>query len=81
MLILTRRTGQILAIEPRANLDPATPVGELFRDGPIEIIVCRIDCQQVRLGITAHSGLLVMRQELHRTNRPGNRRDRQPHDH
>ena len=81
MLILTRRIGQRLLIEPLHGLDPATPVGELFREGPIVITVCRVDCQQVRLGIDADANLLVVRQELHGGPHPGHRRPRIPHDH
>ena len=64
MLILTRKPGQLLIITPHASLDLSTPVGELFRNGPIEITVVRLEGSQVRLGINAPSSLLVLRDEL-----------------
>ena len=64
MLILTRKPGQLLIITPHASLDRSTPVGELFRNGPIEIAVVRLEGSQVRLGISAPSSLLVLRDEL-----------------
>ena len=35
MLILTRKSGQMLTIHPQGTLNLATPIGELFRAGPI----------------------------------------------
>jgi sRNA-binding carbon storage regulator CsrA len=64
MLVLSRRSGQIIQITPRPTLDPATPIIELFRHGPIEVVAVRIDNGQVRLGFNAHPELLVLRQEL-----------------
>ena len=64
MLILTRRADQRLVIEPLDSRDPSTLVSELFNQGPIEIVVNRIDARQVRLGINAHASLLVVRDEL-----------------
>ena len=65
MLILTRKPGQIITITHAADLDPATPVGELFIDGPMEICINRITGQQVRVGITAHPGFIILREELY----------------
>lgn len=64
MLILTRKPGQLLRIEPRPELDPSSTVGELFRGGPIRIVVGRVCGSQVRLGIQAHPGLAILRDEL-----------------
>ena len=63
MLILTRKPGQLLKISPKAGLNPATTVAELFRDGPIEILVSRIDEGQVRIGVQAHPDLLIARDD------------------
>ena len=63
MLILTRHPGQLIAIQPSATLDPATPIGQVFADGPIEILVARVWGQQVSLGITAHTELFIYRGE------------------
>jgi sRNA-binding carbon storage regulator CsrA len=63
MLILTRKSGQMLTIHPQGTLDLTTPIGELFRAGPIEVIVSRIDGDKVRIGINAHPDLLIARSE------------------
>jgi len=55
---------QIIKIQPAADLPLTTPVGALFGEGPIEIMVQHIQGQQVRLGIQAHEGLLILREEL-----------------
>ena len=64
MLILTRKPGQIIKIQPAAELPLTTPVGALFSEGPIEIVVQRIHGQQVRLGIQAPDRFLILREEL-----------------
>ena len=64
MLVLTRRPGESIKIKPDAALDPNTPVGSLFADGPIEIIVTQVNGQQVKLGIIAHPDLVILRDEL-----------------
>lgn len=64
MLVLTRKPGQIVEIRPDPALDPATPVGELFAQGPIEIVALKVKGDQVRIGITADLGFLVLRREL-----------------
>lgn len=75
MLILTRRPGQLLTIAPKTGLDPSLPIAELFRDGPIEILVSRIDDGQVRIGIHAHPYLMITRDD--RENNPPGPKDRQ----
>jgi sRNA-binding carbon storage regulator CsrA len=64
MLMLTRKPGQLLLIEPVEDLPPETTVGDLFRAGPIQIVVSKIDGRQVCLGIEAPASLGVWRQEL-----------------
>ncbi len=64
MLILTRKPGQLLRIAPHESFDPRMTVAELFHAGPIEILVSRIHTGQVRLGVSAHPGLLILRAEL-----------------
>ena len=63
MLILTRHPDQLIAIRPSATLHPATPIGRVFAEGPIEILVTKVWGQQVSLGITAHAGLVIYRGE------------------
>ena len=64
MLLLTRKPGQVIHMTYAESLDPAMPIGELFISGPIEIIISRIVGKQVQIGIKAHPGLLILRQEL-----------------
>ena len=64
MLILTRKPGQRITIEPNADLDPETPVRKLFADGPIEVIVSRVNGAHVKLAIQAHPSLQILREEL-----------------
>lgn len=61
MLIITRKSGQALTIEPHVTLEPAIPVGSLFIDGPIEVVVKQIRGNQVKLGVRAHPGFMVLR--------------------
>ena len=48
------------------NMPPttATPIGRLFAEGPIEILVARVCGQRVSLGIAAHAGFLIYRTEV-----------------
>jgi sRNA-binding carbon storage regulator CsrA len=64
MLILTRKPGQRIRIVPDPNLDPQTPIAQLFRDGPIEVTIGGIHQRQVKLGIQADARLLILRDEL-----------------
>ncbi|HEX9626941.1 MAG TPA: carbon storage regulator [Acidiferrobacterales bacterium] len=67
MLILTRKLGQILRVMPREGVGCGLTVGELFRDGSMEIVVGKVDGKHVRIGLKAHRGLLVMRGEIEGT--------------
>ena len=64
MLILTRHPGQLITLQPHPSLRPATPIGRVFAEGPIEILVARICGNRVSLGIAAHAGLLIYRNEV-----------------
>ena len=64
MLLLTRRPGQAIIIQPGQGADLATPVGALFADGPIVVMVNRLIRDEVRLGITAHADLQILREEI-----------------
>lgn len=68
MLALTLKDGQSVRIFPDESLDPATPVGELFRDGPIEITVVHRDGNRVRLAFNAPREFLILRTGLPRRN-------------
>ena len=64
MLVLTRKPGQIVEIRLAPSLDPATPIGELFARGPIEVVALRTKNTEVKLGIRADLGFLILRSEL-----------------
>ena len=64
MLLLTRKPGQRITIQPTPGLPLTTSVGALFAAGPLEIVVQRVHGQQVRIGIEADAGFLVLREEL-----------------
>ncbi len=64
MLVLTRKPGQAVQIDLMEDLDPRTPVGDLFAQGPIEIVVTGIRGEQVKLGLTADPRFRILREEL-----------------
>ncbi len=64
MLILSRRPGEVLQIFPSPQLSPDTTVSALFSPAPIEVIVTQILGMRVRLGISTHPQLIVLRREL-----------------
>ncbi len=49
MLILTRKSGQVVIIDLVEGVDPRTPAGELFAQGPIAVMVTGIRPSQTRL--------------------------------
>lgn len=64
MFFITREKGQVIFIRPAPHTDPATPIGEVFAGGPIEILVTQVNDSQTRLGITAPLSLSVLRKEI-----------------
>ena len=64
MLILTRKQGQSLTINPEPSIDPATPVARLFASGPIRVQVLGLHGPPVRLGVEADPGFCILREEL-----------------
>lgn len=64
MLILTRKPGQAIEIQPDSLLCPTTPIADLFEAGPISISVAAVSGRTVRLGIQAHPQLNILREEL-----------------
>jgi len=64
MLILTRRPGESLRIEPDGLIPAeADPFG-WFAEGPIRIAVSAVHRDQVRIGIQAPPALKILRDEL-----------------
>jgi len=64
MLILTRKPGQVVRIDLMEDLDPKTPVGDLFAGGPIEVVVTSVNGAQVKLGLNADPRFRILREEL-----------------
>ncbi len=64
MLVLTRKPGQAIQIDLMEDLDPRTPVGELFGAGPIGIIIGGRRGDPVKLGIHADKRFRILRDEL-----------------
>lgn len=65
MLILTRRTGETLIIEPAQGIDPGMTVRELFEAGPVVVALLGTKGNQSRIGIAAPDCLNVVRSEIH----------------
>ena len=64
MLILTRRPGESILIDIPGDLDPNTPVSELFANGPMEVRILSQKASTVRIGIDAPEKLEIVRSEL-----------------
>ena len=63
MLILTRRIGDTLLIEPHLDAVGSDPLALFSR--PIEVRILRIEGNHVRIGIEAAEGLRISRGERH----------------
>ena len=64
MLIFTQAPGHSLTIHPQPSLDPATPVEQLFANGPVVIQVFGVKGVQAHLGVAAPTGLCIVREPL-----------------
>lgn len=71
MLVLTRRPGESVTIDLMKHIDPRTPVAALFTGGPIKLVVIAVRGTQVRLGISADTGMRILREELLVEDLPG----------
>lgn len=63
MLVLTRKTGQVVTIQLHETVDPQITLGELFANGPIQVMVTEINPIQVRLALRADRKFLILREE------------------
>ncbi len=61
MLVLTRRPGETLIIEPHPDMATTDPQGWFER--PIEVRILRVEGNHVRIGIDAAQGLRIWRGE------------------
>lgn len=64
MLILTRTLGESVCIDLMEDIDPRTPVAEVFGRGPIEVVITSVRGSEVKLGISADPALRILRAEL-----------------
>ncbi|MCK9531782.1 MAG: hypothetical protein M0R77_14640 [Gammaproteobacteria bacterium] len=66
MLLMRRGIGQMISIQPSPDIDPTTPVGELFAK-PVEVMLIQASGDQARFAIYADPGWLVVEEELLRS--------------
>ncbi len=53
-----------IVIDIQEDLDPNTPISELFAGGPIEVRVLSYKASTIRIGIKATNDLNILRSEL-----------------
>lgn len=64
MLILSRRIGETLYIEPSPDIGEDMTVRELFAGGPIVVALLGIKGKQAKIGVQTPESLLIVRSEL-----------------
>jgi len=64
MLVLSRRKDESLLIYPSLDVAPDMTVAELFKDGPIKVMLTGITNKQASIGIDAPRSLAVARAEV-----------------
>ena len=74
MLVLTRKPGEALLIEPEDTATVETLAAELLALGGLTVWIKAIRGNSVRLGIEASANLKILRAELQRKPRPSLRR-------
>lgn len=63
MQLMQRRIGQVIRIQPHPDLDPATPVGELFVK-PLGVLLIQTQDNSARFAVYADERMLVVEDEL-----------------
>jgi len=63
MLIISRKDAESILIRPTRDLDPRMTVGELFRNGPIEITVFSAAGSRIKMGVQAPTELSIWRKD------------------
>jgi sRNA-binding carbon storage regulator CsrA len=61
MLVIKRRTNEVITIEPVHGSDTTKTVDQLFSEGAIEITLLEVVGSQVKFGIRAPSNLQIWR--------------------
>ena len=64
MLTLTRKPDEGFIIDLDSEVSHHMSVGELFREGPIKIVIKSASGEQVRLGIQTPQDLVILQDEL-----------------
>ncbi|MEZ5444472.1 MAG: carbon storage regulator [Gammaproteobacteria bacterium] len=63
MLFFNRGPSQSIYLSLAEDIDPAMPVGELFKEGPIRIRIMSVNGTQVRIGVRSPLHLDVYRED------------------
>ncbi|MDJ0813871.1 MAG: carbon storage regulator [Woeseiaceae bacterium] len=61
MLIVSRRDAESIEIKPEEGIDPSMTLGDLFKNGPIEITIFSASGNRVKMGVQAPSQLAIWR--------------------
>ncbi len=64
MLVLTRKSGESILIRLSDEVDPDTPVRDLFQKGPIRIQLLNRQDRSHRIGIEAPAEFVALREEI-----------------
>lgn len=64
MLTLNRKVGESLYLYLSDGIDPRTPVGDFFANGPIVVRIARLKGNAVKVSVKAPFALVVLREEL-----------------
>ena len=61
MLIVSRKYAESILIRPGDDIDPKLTLADLFRNGPIEIVVFSDGSKRVKMGVQAPEQLKIWR--------------------
>ena len=64
MLVLSRKEGESIILYPSLEVDPDTTVAELFKGGPIRVMMGKLTHYQAQVCIEAPDVLQIARSEL-----------------
>jgi sRNA-binding carbon storage regulator CsrA len=63
MLIVSRRDAESIQIRPGDGIDPSMTLGDLFKEGPIEITIFSSNSNRVKMGVQAPTELCIWRKD------------------
>ena len=63
MLIVSRRDAESIEIKPGDDIDPSMTLGDLFRNGPIQITIFSSNGNRVKMGVQAPEQLAIWRKK------------------